>query len=64
MYEHIAYKLRYENLSSIEHDSICMKAKNLSNHSYRVVNSHWAWATFSKSVNSEKRLQKINLQTG
>ena len=40
MYEHIAYELRYEHLSSIEHDSICMKAQNLSNHSYRVVNSH------------------------
>ena len=26
MYEHIAYELRYENLSSIEYDSICMKA--------------------------------------
>jgi hypothetical protein len=26
MYEHIAYELRYGNLSSIEHDSICMKA--------------------------------------
>ena len=26
MYEHIAYKLRYRNLSSIEHGSICMKA--------------------------------------
>ena len=25
MYEHIAYKLRYGNLSSIEHGSICMK---------------------------------------
>ena len=40
MYEHIAYELRYRNLSAIEHDSICMKAQNLSNHSYRVVNSH------------------------
>ena len=26
MYEHIAYELRYGNLSSIEHGSICMKA--------------------------------------
>ena len=26
MYEHIAYELGYENLSSIEQDSICMKA--------------------------------------
>ena len=26
MYEHIAYELRYENLGSIEHGSICMKA--------------------------------------
>ena len=26
MYEHIAYELRYEHLSSIEHGSICMKA--------------------------------------
>ena len=26
MYEHIAYELRYEDLSSIEHDSICMKS--------------------------------------
>ena len=40
MYEHIAYELRHGNLSSIEHDSICMKAQNLSNHSYRVVCSH------------------------
>ena len=39
MYEHIAYELRYEHLSSIEHGSICMK-HNLSNHSYRVVCSH------------------------
>ena len=37
MYEHIAYELRYGNLSSIEHHSICMKAQNLSNHSYRVI---------------------------
>jgi hypothetical protein len=28
MYEHIAYELRYENLSSIEHGSICKKAQN------------------------------------
>ena len=27
MYEHIAYELRYELLSSIEHGSICMKAQ-------------------------------------
>ena len=27
MYEHIAYELRYENLSSLQHDSICMKAQ-------------------------------------
>ena len=27
MYEHIAYELRYEHLSSIEHDSICKKAQ-------------------------------------
>ena len=27
MYEHIAYELRYEHLSSIEHGSICMKAQ-------------------------------------
>ena len=27
MYEHIAYELRYEYLSSIEHGSICMKAQ-------------------------------------
>ena len=40
MYEHIAYELRYGNLSSIERDSICMKAQKLSNYSYRVVNSH------------------------
>ena len=26
MYEHIAYELRYVNLSSIEHGSICMNA--------------------------------------
>ena len=26
MYEHIAYELRYGNLSSLEHGSICMKA--------------------------------------
>ena len=26
IYEHIAYELRYGNLSSIEHGSICMKA--------------------------------------
>ena len=26
MYEHIAYELRYGNLNSIEHGSICMKA--------------------------------------
>ena len=26
MYKHIAYELRYEKLSSIEHDSICMEA--------------------------------------
>ena len=26
MYEHIAYELRYRNLSSIEHGWICMKA--------------------------------------
>ena len=26
IYEHIAYELRYGNLSSIEHDSICIKA--------------------------------------
>ena len=26
MYEHIAYELRYEHLSSIENGSICMKA--------------------------------------
>ena len=26
MYEHIAYELRYGNLNSIEHTSICMKA--------------------------------------
>ena len=25
MYEHLAYELRYEHLSSIEHGSICMK---------------------------------------
>ena len=29
MYEHIAYELRYEHLSSIKHGSICMKAQNL-----------------------------------
>ena len=46
MYEHITYELRYEHLNSIEHGSICMK-HNLSNHSYRVVCSHWAWITFS-----------------
>ena len=28
MYEHIAYELRYEHLSSIEHGSICMKAQS------------------------------------
>ena len=28
MYEHIAYELRYENLSSLKHGSICMKAQN------------------------------------
>ena len=39
IYEHIAYELRYEHLSSIEHGSICMK-HNLSNHSYKVVCSH------------------------
>ena len=27
MHEHIAYELRYEHLSSIEHGSICMKAQ-------------------------------------
>ena len=27
MYEHIAYELRYEHLSLIEHGSICMKAQ-------------------------------------
>ena len=27
MYEHIAYELRYEHLSSIKHGSICMKAQ-------------------------------------
>ena len=27
IYEHIAYELRYEHLSSIEHGSICMKAQ-------------------------------------
>ena len=27
MYEHMAYELRYEHLSSIKHDSICMKAR-------------------------------------
>jgi len=27
MYEHIAYELRYEHLSSIMHGSICMKAQ-------------------------------------
>ena len=26
MYEHIAYELKYGNLSSIKHGSICMKA--------------------------------------
>ena len=26
MYEHIAYELKYGNLSSIEHGLICMKA--------------------------------------
>ena len=26
IYEHIAYELRYRNLSLIEHGSICMKA--------------------------------------
>jgi len=26
MYEHIAYELRYGNLSSLEHGSICIKA--------------------------------------
>ena len=26
MYEHIAYELRYGNLSSIKHGTICMKA--------------------------------------
>ena len=29
MYEHIAYELRYEHLSSIEHESICMKAQSI-----------------------------------
>ena len=29
MYEHIAYELRYEHLSSIEHGSICMKAQSI-----------------------------------
>ena len=29
MYEHIAYELRYGNLSSIEHGSICMKSTPL-----------------------------------
>ena len=47
IYEHIVCELKYGNLSSIEHDPICMKAQNLFNHSYRVVNSHWAWITFS-----------------
>ena len=28
MYEHITYELRYGNLSSIKHGSICMKAQN------------------------------------
>ena len=27
MYEHIAYELRYEHLSSIKHGSTCMKAQ-------------------------------------
>ena len=27
MYEHIAYELRYEHLSSIKHGSICMTAQ-------------------------------------
>ena len=27
LYEHIAYELRYECLSSIKHGSICMKAQ-------------------------------------
>ena len=27
MYEHIAFELRYEHLSSIEHGSICMKGQ-------------------------------------
>ena len=27
MYEHIAYELRYEHLSSIEHGSICIEAQ-------------------------------------
>ena len=27
MHEHIAYELRYEHLSSIEHGSICMKVQ-------------------------------------
>ena len=46
IYEHIAYELRYEHLSSIEHGSICKKHK-ISNHSCRVVCSHWSWITFS-----------------
>ena len=29
MYEHIAYELRYEHLSSIKHGSMCMKAQNI-----------------------------------
>ena len=41
MYEHIAYELRYEHLSSTEYGSICMKAQNLFNHSYKVICSHW-----------------------
>ena len=28
IYEHIDYELRYWNLSSIEHGSICIKAQN------------------------------------
>ena len=40
MYEHIAYELRYEYLSLIEHGSTCMKHTTLSDYSYRVVCSH------------------------
>ena len=61
MYERIAYELRYEYLSLIEHGSTCMKHTTLSDYSYRVVCSHWEWITFS-SVNSFERLQKINMQ--